>query len=250
MRRTLAAALGAILALSWQLPAVQAQSRTRIWDIAVGTPVDRLPLDEFVDPACGTNGGPPSTFLDQFADFRRCPVERATGLREIWFIYDDEWEYIARANRDERDIKRYSANNFYGQPVITSLLLDNAGVVRGIRVVTDSRAPPDVRIEAQLVSAILKTMYSFAPWTCTDLPRDDRELPIEELYIKRNCEMVSADRYARLETRHYHKPGQDVRVNERNLDEARGDFESSSRLELYDRDAVKDAPCCQASLRP
>jgi hypothetical protein len=227
-----------------------AQSRTRLTDIQLGIAVDALPQDEFVDPACGTNGGPPSLFLEKFADFRRCPVDRATGLREIWFIYDDEWEYIARANRDERDIRRYSANIFYAQPIITSVLIDASGIVQGYRIVTDPRAPAEVRITAYVVGGIMKTLYSSAPWTCGDLPRDPRELPIEDIYVKQLCTTVVDGRLLRVETHHLLKPGQDVRVNERSLTDARNDFESSARLEVYNLDAVKDAPCCQASARP
>lgn len=248
--RRLATTVCAILALGPFGHSAQAQSRTRITDVQLGTPVDALPVTEFVDPACGTNGGPPSLVLDHFADFRRCPVERSTGLREIWFIYDDEWEYIARAQRDERDIKRYSANDFYGQPIVTSLLIDAAGLVQGYRIVTDPRAPAEIRIDAHVLSGIFKSMFAFASWTCTDLPRDERELPIDDVYIKQSCEMATADRLLKLETRHLLKPGQDVRVNERSLTEARNDFESSSRLELYNRAAVMDAPCCRASARP
>src|SRR5205809_128474 len=106
-----------------------AQSRTRIWNIMLGTSVSALPGDEFVNPACGTNGGPPSLRLESFEKFARCPVEAQTRLREVWFIYDDEWEYIARAQRDEHEILQYSANSFYQQPIITSLLIDSAGNV-------------------------------------------------------------------------------------------------------------------------
>ena len=132
----------------------------------------------------------------------------------------------------------------------TSLLIDADGRVQGYRVVTDPRAPAEVRVGAYVVAGVLKSFYSFGTWTCIDLPRDERELPIDDVYIKQSCEMATSDRLLKLETRHLLKPGQDARVNERNLTEAKNDFESSTRLEFYARDAVKDAPCCQASARP
>jgi hypothetical protein len=67
-----AAALAAWLAAS---PARTQELATKIWDIKLGTPVAALPLDQFVDPACGTNGGPPSRVLARFADFALCPPD-------------------------------------------------------------------------------------------------------------------------------------------------------------------------------
>ena len=52
---------------------------TKIWDIKLGTPIADLPLDQFVDPACGTNGGPPSRVLKSFSDFALCPLDKTTG---------------------------------------------------------------------------------------------------------------------------------------------------------------------------
>ena len=93
--------IGAAVVLGFCLGAAVAQNAptSKIWDIKLGTPVDALPLDNFVDPACGTNGGPPSRVLKGFNEFAQCTVERTTGLREVWFRYDDEMEYVARARR-------------------------------------------------------------------------------------------------------------------------------------------------------
>jgi hypothetical protein len=227
-----------------------AQSRTRVWDIAFGTSVANLPFNEFVDPACGTNGGPPSLPLDSLLEFARCPVEPATGLREVWFIYDDEWEYIARAYRDPLEIGRYSANTLFRQPIMTSLMIDAAGLVQGFRVITDTRAPIEVRLLAHDLYPILKGMFNDAPWMCVDLPPGDREAPHEGLFIKANCEQVAPLRYMKAEGRHMHKPGQDVREAVRLMDNALGAFESSARLEVYSRAAVTGAACCRASARP
>ncbi len=227
-----------------------AQSRTRVWDIPFGTPVTKLPLTEFVDTACGTNGGPPSLPLESFAEFARCPVERASGLREIWFIYDDEWEYIARAQRDPLEIGRYSANTLFRQPVTTSLLIDDDGLVQGFRIVSDPRAPIDVRMEAYILYPILKGLITDAPWLCADLPLDARDRPIQGTTIlKATCEMVGEQRFARAEGRHLLKPGQEVGAVPRFLDQAEGDFESTARLEVYSRAAVSGVPCCPAAAR-
>ncbi len=222
-----------------------AQPRTRIFDVELGSPVSALPSDEWVDPACGTNGGPPSLSLMSFDDYARCPGDEGTGLHEIWFIYDDEWEYIARAYRDPAEIGRYSANRFYGQPITTSLLVDDGGLVQGYRVVTDPRAPTEVRQLAYELHATFKALFADVPWQCVSLPIGEREVPVEGEFLKEDCVMISQERFIALEGRHLRKPGQggfDIAPE--------GYFESSVRLEVLNLDAVREAPCCQAFLRP
>ncbi|MCC6984063.1 MAG: hypothetical protein IT535_12380 [Bauldia sp.] len=247
--RVMAAALSALAALSLLADAALAQSHTRVWDIELGSPVADLPADEFVDPACGTAGGPPSLPLNSFADFARCPVEQATGLREVWFIYDDEWEFIARAQRDEREILQYSANSFFSQPIVTSLLIDDAGLVQGYRIVTDTRAPPEVRIEAYSLAEAFRARFG-SPWSCEDLPRGAGENPIGNVFVKQHCERVTEDRFMSLDIRHLYRPGEDLRINPRNLSQTRNDFQSSTRFDVYNLVAVRDAPCCRASSLP
>src|SRR5690348_8091070 len=87
----------AMLALVLVGPGAMAQSRPKIWDMKFGTAVADLPDEEFVDPACGTNGGPPGQRLASFEEFEKCRAD-ATGLREVWFRYDDEEEFIARSH--------------------------------------------------------------------------------------------------------------------------------------------------------
>ena len=108
-------------------PATAQTQPPKIWDLKLGQPVSALPADDYVDPACGTNGGPPARVLKNFAEFGVCPIDRATGLHEVWFRYDDEMEYVARARRSDIMIRQYQANSLAGQPIITSLLIDDAG---------------------------------------------------------------------------------------------------------------------------
>src|SRR5215831_7965269 len=121
--------IGAVLVTLFAGGFAQAQVLPpKIWDIKLGIPISELPLKDFVDPACGTNGGPPARVLKSFEEFAVCPVEQTTGLREVWFRYDDEMEYIARARRSGVLIRQYQANSLAGQPIITSLLIDDAGL--------------------------------------------------------------------------------------------------------------------------
>src|SRR2546423_153513 len=88
--------------------------RLEIWDLQLGTQVDQLP-DEFVDYACGTNGGPPSTPLASWRDVRRCRPE-PNGLREVYFRYDDEIEFWAKANNLAPQMQQYFGTKTYDFP--------------------------------------------------------------------------------------------------------------------------------------
>jgi hypothetical protein len=226
------ALLTTVLAAGLSLGGVCAQElATKIWDIKLETPVAALPLDQFVDPACGTNGGPPSRVLASFADFALCPPEKATGLHEVWFRYDDELEYVARARRSEIMIRLYQANSLGGQPIITSLLIDDAGLVDGYRIVNDPRAAGSTRIEAYGLVELFKGMV--APGLdCVDLPPAEGERPIEDLFVKQICELKAGGRVTRVEARHYYKPGQFlVDPNDNRI--TQNEFESSARLEVF-----------------
>lgn len=209
----------------------------KIWDIKLGTPIGALPLDQFVDPACGTNGGPPARVLKGFADFSQCTAEKTTGLREVWFRYDDEMEYIGRARRSDIMIRQFQANSLAGQPVITSLLIDDAGLVQGYRIVNDPRVEGSTRLAAFGLADLFKGIAG-PDLVCTDLPPAAGERPIDDWFIKETCEKNSEGRTIRIESRRFYKSGQyAVDPNENRLTE--NQFESSARLEVYGSPAVK-----------
>ncbi len=226
-------------------PQALAQSRARIFDVPLGAPVSALPANEWVEPSCGTDGGPPSLRLDGFEEFGRCAVEDQTGLHEVWFIYDDEWEYVARAYRDPGEIGRFSANKFFGQPIISSVLIDTDGIIQGYRVVTDPRAPSALRSDAYLLLTAFKSLFGEAEWSCALLPLVGREEPVDGRFVKEDCHSVSDGRYIRIVARHLRKPGQEIFQVA-----PEGYFESSARLEVYVLSAVRGAPCCPASVLP
>lgn len=203
----------------------------KIWDIKLDVPISELPLADFVDPACGTNGGPPARVLKSFAEFSQCAAETTTGLREVWFRYDDEMEYVARARRSDIMIRQYSANSLAGQPIITSLLIDEGGMVRGYRIVNDPRAEGATRIAAFGLADIFKGIAGLG-LDCTDLPLAEGERPIDDWYVKQVCDKRTNERVVRIEARRYYKPGQfAVDPNENRLTENL--FESSARIEVY-----------------
>jgi hypothetical protein len=140
-------------------------------------------------------------------------------------------EYVARARRSGVLIRQYQANSLAGQPIITSLLIDDAGLVQGYRIVNDPRVEGRTRIEAYGIADMFKGMAGMG-MPCTDLPPAEGERPIDDLFVKEICELKTGDKVVRVESRRYYKAGQfAVDPNENRLTENL--FESSARLEVY-----------------
>lgn len=186
-----------------------AQSKTRIWNVAIGTHVSALPPD-FIMQACGSNGGPPKLPLNGFQEFARCAIEPETGLREIWFSYDDIEEYFLRAHRIMEDLVDAARPNvLFEQLVIYSLLIDDSGRVQGYRIISDPREKPARRWEADAIAQPLQNViYGASGWQCTDLPRLDGELPFRGQFTKEICKKESGGQQITLEHRVLLKPGQ------------------------------------------
>lgn len=228
----------AILAVGLALAAVpafaQGFGRADIWDIKIGTPVADIP-NEFIDMACGTNGGPPSRVLSGFEAFADCPKD-ANGLHEVYFRYDDEMEYIARAMEQEKQILIYRGTQMYDFPIMTSLLIDDAGIVKGIRIVTD---PRDTEIRGRnefwTLGNFLKQRFTDADWTCTDLPAGDGENPVGSYFIKNHCEKVANGTRMILEQQFLQKKGQHF-INPVTGQAEPNAFDSWARFEMYAED--------------
>jgi hypothetical protein len=227
-------ALATALTLAFAIGAPAAEdgrpSRLEIWSIKPGTPVEQLP-DEFIDYACGNNGGPPSLPLAGWRDFRRCRPE-ASGLREVYFRYDDELEYWARANSLIDQMEQYAGTKTYGFPIVVSALIDADGVVKGIRIVSDPRYDNQNRDEAYLLRNFLTARFGRDGWTCENLAREAGETPFDGIFLKSRCSKeIDARTAASLSTRHMRKPGQQ-RYDPQSGRETTGQFESGVRFEL------------------
>jgi hypothetical protein len=224
-------ALASGAAIAAAAPADQGRpGRLEIWDLKLGTPVAQMP-DGFMDYACGTNGGPPSTPLAGWRDFGRCRPE-ANGLHEVYFRYDDELEYWAKANHLAAQMEQYSGTKTYGFPITASALIDDQGTLRGIRLVSDPRGEAQNRDEAYLLRNFLNARFGRAGWTCESLPPEDGETPVLGIFIKERCrKAIDAAITATLATRHLRKAGQS-RFDPRTGRETTGQFESTVRFEL------------------
>jgi hypothetical protein len=227
--RSLTLAIGLAL-LAGAAGAQQRPTRIEIWDLKLGTPVADLP-DEFTDYACGTGGGPPSVAITGWKDFRRCRPE-PNGLREVYFRYDDELEYWAKANNFSTEIRKYSGTKVFDFPVVLSARFDDAGVLAGIRIVSDPRDTSRDREEAYLLRNFLTARYGREGWDCSDLAAEDGETPVFRTFIKQRCRRtVEGGAIAELATNYLRKKGQ-AEIDPQTGRQTEGQFESLVRFEL------------------
>jgi hypothetical protein len=219
----------ALLAPGGSVVAQVRPSRAEVWDLALGTAAEALP-DAFSDYACGTNGGPPSTPLKNFRDFRRCRPEQS-GLREVYFRYDDELEYWAKANDLPMEVEKYSGTKTYGFPVVVSALFADSGVLAGLRIVSDPRDTSRPREDAYSLRNFLTARFGRDGWDCKDMPREDGEEPVGRTFIKQQCrKSTDGNQSFDLTTHYFRKPGQrqfDIRTDR----QTEGQFESLVRFE-------------------
>ena len=227
--QSLTLAIGLAL-LAGAAGAQQRPTRIEIWDLKLGTPVADLP-DEFTDYACGTGGGPPSVAITGWKDFRRCRPE-PNGLREVYFRYDDELEYWAKANNFSTEIRKYSGTKVFDFPVVLSARFDDAGTLAGIRIVSDPRDTSRDREEAYLLRNFLTARYGREGWDCSDLTAEDGETPVFRTFIKQRCRRtVEGGAIAELATNYLRKKGQ-AEIDPQTGRQTEGQFESLVRFEL------------------
>lgn len=157
-----------------------------IWDLRLGAHATELPRENFIDYACGTNGGPPSTVLASWAEYTRCRAE-ADGLREVYFRYDDETEFVARAHHDPATQIIDRSTSAHDIPIIVSVLFDPLGFMVGFRIVSDPRVEIAIReLGARLADPIM-ARYGEEKFVCTNGARADGELEFQGMFIKREC---------------------------------------------------------------
>jgi hypothetical protein len=230
------------------LAVAQPMRRATIWDLKVGAPIAEQPSpSEFRGFACGSNGGPPRAPLTGWGDFKRCAAE-PDGLREVYFEYDDELEYIARAHDNDREISRWAGTHEVTFPVITSALFDDAGVLKGIRMVTDARpehknditeANRKKREEAYTLGTVMASRFNIDPaQDCEAAPPAEGESPVGSLFVKRVCERndPAAGRRIVVRVNLFRKPGQSGYNPQLPTQLTQGQFESSARVEIYQLD--------------
>lgn len=210
-------------------------TRPTIRDLVIGAPVSAQPT-RYQEFACGTNGGPPSIPVASFAEFARCPVEE-TGLYEVQFRYDDEAHYLALSHRDLLQAELFAGTKLGNFPILGSALFDEAGILRGVRAVTDDRASDRERRYAYSMTDFVKGLYGAEGWTCIDYPAEAGETPVGNSFIKQDCTKVTADgQIVFTEARLYRRPGQTL-IDPANGGLRPGLYISTARLDVFEADS-------------
>jgi hypothetical protein len=205
-----------------------------IWDIKFGEPISQVPEKEIAEIACGTNGGPPSTPLKHFGDFATCPAE-ASGLHEVYFTNDDEQDYLARALEEEYRVMQ-GGTSIYAHPVVFSVLIDDQGIARGIRVITDERASDRDRRVAVTLMRNLKSRFGRWAQTCDNLEPAAGQLPVGNIFIHEVCTADSPDARSamRIEATYFRKKGQtSISLETQKIN--KNYFQSATRLEVVEK---------------
>lgn len=240
------AAAAVLACLSAAPMAAQDWRRASVWDLKLGQPISAQPAPEaFRAFACGSNGGAPRRPLGGWQDFARCPAD-PNGLHEVYFEYDDEYEYIARAKDLAREIAQFSGTTEAAFPVTVAALFDARGTVKGVRLVTDPRADyrnatnDDRRRrhpDAYLFGRFMAARFDIEPARdCRALPAAPGESAVGTLFVKQVCERVDAALGRRIvvHANHYRKPGQSGFNTQQPTQLTKDQFESSARLEIWD----------------
>jgi hypothetical protein len=205
--------------------------RPDIWDLELGTDITRIPRLSYQDYACGTDGGPPAKQLRSFAEFRECEPEE-NGLREVQFRYDDELEYIARAYEAQAWIERLEGTKPFGAPSVVSALIDDNGVLQGIRIVTDDRVPDAQRAAAYTYRYQYMNRFGLDGWQCSDSAPDVDRRPVGDAFMDQRCVKQVDDLNLTVEAQYYRRPGQ-FTIDPVTQRITEGEFVSSARLEIY-----------------
>lgn len=184
-------------------------------DLRVGATVEDLPVDGYVDLACGNDGAAPGAELAGWSAFQQCPAE-PSGLREVTFRYDESKQPWAEVN------DTWEGTKVAGHPVIPSLLIDDDGIVQGIRIITDPDARLYLKKKAFLLPIRIMGRYGRDGWDCTEAEPSDGKTPVGGMFIDRHCEKIYRDRHLIIDTDLYRTAEQQGRQ-----------FTGATRLEIF-----------------
>ncbi|HYZ21983.1 MAG TPA: hypothetical protein VE690_07485, partial [Rhodopila sp.] len=135
---------------------------------------------------------------------------------------------------DRTRIRMYAGTTLFEFPIVASALFDDAGRVRGLRMVTDPRQQVSRdRMEYWELGNFVRLNFGNAPWTCKDLPPDEGESPAGTRFLKNHCEKTVSGEHLILEQRFFQKKGQHF-VDPQTGKAQPQAFESATRFERYD----------------
>jgi hypothetical protein len=162
-------------------------------DIHLGMTAADLTDAGYVDLACAID---PQKTLTAWAGWRDCPAD-PSGFHAIKFGYDP-------ATSREGTIVA-------GHPAVLTLLVDDAGIVSGLRIETDPKARLYIRKKAFLFGIQAKSRYGFDGWSCTEAQPDAGEQPVGGVFVRERCTKTIHNRSIVVERNLFRKPEQDIK---------------------------------------
>ena len=163
-------------------------------DIRIGMAVRDLPAAGYVNFACASNEG---RAIAGWSDWSNCPADKE-GLHAVRFDYDPATSH--------------DGTMVAGHPAILTLLVDDKGLVAGLRIVTDPKARLYIRKKAFLLGMQVKSRYGAEGWTCRQAQPADGEQPVGGVYIKENCLKTLQGRSITVERELFRRPDQDMKT--------------------------------------
>ena len=194
---------------------VRAQEGGDLRDLRVGMSIDAIPAAEYIDLSCvGTH----DQTLVGWSDFRKCP-QRRDGITLRSFRFNDRLNGLAQVN------EKYQGTKVAGHPVVLTLLIDEDGMIDGLRIDTDPQARLFWRKKAHLLALVVKSRYGEEGWECHNVEPSGGETAVGGLFIKEHCEKIAGQRRLLLDRRLYRRPGQSMSdfVNETHVEIRRSD---------------------------
>jgi hypothetical protein len=190
--------------------AARAADGNDLRDLRLGMSAQQLPATGFTDFICADK---PDQTIQGWTDYKSCPAD-AQGLHGVGFRYDDSLNERARLNSANGGTK------VGGHPVILTMLISDAGIAEGLRIVTDPHVPPYLRKKAFLLATQAKVQFGDDGWVCTNSPPGSGQEPIADMFINQSCTKDTPSRHLSMQTELYRRPGENLikdMVNETRL---------------------------------
>ncbi len=190
--------IGVVLALASQSTAAPNDPGNDLRDIRIGMPVADLPDAGYIGFACANDTG---RKLPGWSGWRDCPPN-ADGLHSIRFGFDPE------TSRDGTVVA--------GHPVTLTMLVDEAGMVAGLKIDTETKGPLFVRKKAFLLGVQVKSRYGAEGWTCTEAQPQAGEQPVGGVFLSEKCSKTVSGRTIVVNRNLFRRANQDEKsfVNE------------------------------------
>jgi hypothetical protein len=189
MRGLLPAAF--MLAALQQAPAQQQYAGDDVRDLKIGGKVADLPAEGYVDFICADDGNAKPTGWSGWHD---CPAG-SDGLHALHFGFDPA------TSRDGTIVA--------GHPVVLTALVDNDGIVAGLKIDTDPKTRLYLRKKAFLFGPQVKARYGADGWTCAQSDLAAGEEPVGGIHVKETCTKTTQGRAITILRSLYRKAGQE-----------------------------------------